>query len=211
MGEHDQPPAPHEPSDEEAVARLRAGDEAMLACLAHRHRRVFVASFRQRFCPPLGPADLEDAFYDALAELWSSRLQLDAARGSLRSYFYGIMRHCLLQYTRQELRRRGSEAGGVDIETLTAPATAGERDTSPRLEIVRRCLEELPEPYRTIARLDAWCYPAPTPATTVAEITGLPPQHVRVYRQRARRKLRKLLEEQGLDLDAAGPAPEESP
>lgn len=197
---------PGGPSEEEILRLLQEGDDAALGHLVLTCKETFVAAFRRGAGMPLQEADLEERFFEALVDLWENRSKIDPARGSVRAYFFAIMRNRLRMWLRQERPRMEQHRPGVDVELLAAPVGRPEEEEeeeeppSELAEHVRACMEELTEPYRTLLSLDAWSYPDPASSRMVMRMTGLPTSHVSVYRARARKKLASLLRKRGVVL-----------
>ena len=131
---------PEEFTDEALLRRARGGDEEAFLALYERHH-----SFMFRFaCRLLGsPAAAEDAVHDCFVEL-IEREGFDPARGPLRNYLYGAVRH----RAHRQFRRAGREAE-ID-DAVEGRCVAESREPLGLLldeelsEVVRRAVQELP-------------------------------------------------------------------
>lgn len=131
---------PEEFTDEALLRRARGGDEESFLALYERHH-----TFMFRFaCRLLGsPPAAEDAVHDCFVEL-IEREGFDPARGPLRNYLYGAVRH----RAHRQFRTAGRE---VEIDdAVEGRATPNSREPLALLlgeelgEVVRAAIGELP-------------------------------------------------------------------
>lgn len=71
-------------------ARLRAGDEDVLADILHAHGPPITALLKVRLSWQLTTVDLEDVLATALFRLWQHRERFDASKASLRVWLFRI-------------------------------------------------------------------------------------------------------------------------
>ena len=132
---------PDEFTDDELLRRATAlgGDEGAFLALYERHHAAVYRFARRLMCDD---AAAEDAVHDCFLDL-VRRPRFDAARGPLRNYLYGMVRHRALK----SFRRAGRECELDEAaeESLVA------RDSEP---LARLLDEELSETVRrAVARL----------------------------------------------------------
>ncbi len=113
---------PEEFTDEALLAAARGGDEESFLALYERHH-----AYLFRFgCRLLGSAHAaEDAVHDCFVEL-IERPGFDPARGPLRNYLYGAVRH----RAHRQFRRAGREVElDEDGEGRAGPGSSGPLET----------------------------------------------------------------------------------
>ena len=144
------------------------------------------------------PAEAEDLLGRVWVEAYAARHTFDPARGSARSWLFGVARHVLLRYWRD---RR------PDPVVLTQSATAWDPwdEVDARLDSaalagpLRAALGDLAEADREMLLLIAWEQLTPTEA---AAVVGIPPGTARTRLHRARSRMRTALaEHRPLDAD----------
>jgi RNA polymerase sigma-70 factor (ECF subfamily) len=169
------------PDREEAalVARTLRGDEAGFAELVRRHqRRVFSLAgrfFRRR-------EEVEDAAQETFLAAWR-KLHTYRARAPFEHWLTRVCLNCCYARLRA---RRGAE------EEIPAAVAAAPADPDARLE-VERLLRRLPPNDRFVLLLmhgEGWS------VEEIARHLGWSKVSVKVRAHRARRKLRKVLEEE---------------
>lgn len=139
--------------------------------------RVALALLRQ-------PDDAADAVQEAMVRLWDNRGLLDGV-ADMRAYCCGTVRNEALS----RLRRQSPVENIGDRE---APDTADETDRVEQrdeLSRVRAAVDVLPEPQRTVMRMNAY---GGCSGREIAEATGLSEANVRAILSRTRRQLRTL-------------------
>ena len=131
---------PEEFTDEALLRAARGGDEASFLALYERHH----APMFRFACRLLGsPHAAEDAVHDCFVEL-IERPGFDPARGPLRNYLYGAVRH----RAHRQFRRAGREVELGEDERGRAGAESDEplgRLLGEELgEVVRAAIQSLP-------------------------------------------------------------------
>jgi RNA polymerase sigma factor (sigma-70 family) len=174
-------------SDQELVARWRAGDQAAGEALFSR----YFESLYRFFATKCGePGDLTQL---TLLAVVRSREQF-AGRSSFRTYLFSIARNELYDHLRAQKRLNDFDPQVSSIADLaTTPATRLDRGDDHR----RLCqaLRELPVEQQTLLELHYW---EDLDASALAEIFGSPPATIRTRLRRARLALRDRLVSSGL-------------
>ncbi|MFG3021761.1 RNA polymerase sigma factor [Streptomyces sp. NPDC048254] len=176
-----------EDSDDESLLARSARDPAAFEPLVERHAGVLHGYLIRR-----APAAADDLLAEVWLQAYASRRTFDAARGTARTWLFGVARNVLAAHWRQ---------GGR--EEAAAPGTPGDRaDTDPwqgvdeRLDaaavapFLRRSIAGLPHVERELLLLVAWERLTPTEA---AAVVGVPPGTARSRLHRARARLREAL------------------
>ena len=136
------------------------------------------------------PAEAEDLLARVWLEAYAARRSFDPARGSARSWLFGVARHVLLRNWRE---RRPEPA----LQSLAPIAGDPWDEVDARLDSaalagpLRAALGDLPEADREMLLLIAWEQLTPTEA---AAVVGIPPGTARTRLHRARARMRKALE-----------------
>jgi RNA polymerase sigma-70 factor (ECF subfamily) len=136
------------------------------------------------------PTDAEDLLGRVWVEAYASRYSFDPARGSARSWLFGVARHVLLR----QWRDRRPDPGD---SMLTPMAVDPWDEVDTRLDSallarpLRAALGDLPEVDREMLLLIAWEQFTPTEA---AAVVGIPPATARTRLHRARSRMRAALE-----------------
>jgi RNA polymerase sigma-70 factor (ECF subfamily) len=139
--------------------------------------------------------DAADAVQDALQRLVQKRGLFDARRGTLRAWFLKIVRNRSLDLLRRRKRHRCDAA---DVVHVPAPArqrpdaTVAEAEL---LNLVRKTLEDMPEPQREIILLRDFHQLS---YAEIAEVLSIRSGTVMSRLHRARLELRQRLEQLGL-------------
>ena len=184
---------PEETTDERLLERARTGDEAAFLALYERHHAP-----AYRFALRLlgSRAAAEDAVHDCFLEL-ITREGFDPARGSLRNYLFGAVRHCALR----QFRRAGREceieeacsASGAGGEATRATAMSEPLESlldAELSEAVRRSVARLPPLQREALVLFEY---EELSLAEIAEVVGADVNAVKARLFRARARLRKTL------------------
>jgi len=123
------------------------------------------------------------------------RETFDASRANALPWLYGIGSNVLLKHRRAEARRLRASArmlaAGPAVDRRASAAALDARVLFPR---VADAIETLPDPEREALLLFAW---EELPYEAVAEALGLPIGTVRSRLNRARARLRELIEPKG--------------
>jgi RNA polymerase sigma-70 factor (ECF subfamily) len=183
-------------ADEWLVERCcEASDEAAFAELVRRYRgpvfRLAVSILGQEFAP-----EAEDVAQDVMLRVHRS---LRSFRGEARfgSWVYRIAFNQALN-VKARARYRSPH---VTEQALAATAS---QDRGPherlqerrRQEVVRACVNELPEVYQSALRLHYWLGAS---VSDIALMLDAPENTVKSYLHRARRLLHAMLAERGVD------------
>ncbi|MFD3589193.1 RNA polymerase sigma factor [Streptomyces sp. NPDC058683] len=173
-------------SDDDGLLARSARDPAAFEPLVERHAGVLHGYLTRR-----APAAADDLLAEVWLQAYASRRTFDAARGTARTWLFGVARNVLAAHWRQGGREEA------------APGTPGDRaDTDPwqavdeRLDaaavapFLRRTLAGLPHVERELLLLVAWERLTPTEA---AAVVGVPPGTARSRLHRARARLREAL------------------
>jgi RNA polymerase sigma-70 factor (ECF subfamily) len=136
------------------------------------------------------PAEAEDLLGRVWVEAYASRSSFNPARGSARSWLFGVARHVLLRHCRDRRPDPGDPR-------LTPMAVDPWDEVDARLDSaslagpLRAALGNLPEVDREMLLLIAWEQLTPTEA---AAVIGIPPATARTRLHRARSRMRVALE-----------------
>ncbi len=184
---------PEETTDERLLERARLGDEAAFLALYERHHApAYRFALRLLGSQPAA----EDAVHDCFLEL-ITREGFDPARGNLRSYLCGAVRHRALRQFRRagrvcEIEEAGG-AGGANGEATHA-AVVGEPLglllDAEFSETVRRAVARLPPLQREALVLFEY---EELSLAEIAEVVGADVNAVKARLFRARAGLRKSL------------------
>jgi RNA polymerase sigma factor (sigma-70 family) len=178
------------PSDAEVIGRSLGEPEAF-GLIYDRHAATLLRFLGRRAGANVGEGLVGELFRIA----FERRKMFDASRASALPWLYGIGSHLLLKHRRGEARRlrasaRMAAAGGA-TERRASAAALDARLLFPR---VADAIASLPDPEREALLLFAW---EELPYESVAEALDLPIGTVRSRLNRARARLRELLEPNG--------------
>jgi RNA polymerase sigma factor (sigma-70 family) len=193
------------PNDEVLVARMRH-DPAALDAFYRRHVDRVLSFALRRVRTPDDAADLTSAVFLAAID---AAPRFDASRGTAVGWLYGIAWNLLATQRREYQREaeRRSRHGNRRLTTHDEYALLEERlaasAASPDLQ---RALDTLPEIQRRLLELVALEEMSPSEA---GRALGLRSPIARVYLSRARRSVRRELQDHAPDavLPAQPPAP----
>ncbi|QIK75330.1 RNA polymerase sigma factor [Nocardioides piscis] len=180
--------APHDPVDDQVTAlaqRLVDGDHASLAEVFDRWSPlVHTIALRSL----ANAQDAEDVTQQVFVAAWRSRHTLTPSPAALPAWLIGIARHKIADLRSERARdaRRLAAVAAVRVETeVFEPAVVDQ-------VLVRHCVDELPEPRRTIVMLAFW---ADLTGTQIAERLDLPLGTVKSHVRRGLIHLQRRLEE----------------
>ena len=195
-------------SEHHLIAALRAGDDAAYERLVREHGGAMLAVARRYL---RGEDDARDVVQEALLSAFRGIARFDAD-AKLSTWLHRIVVNCALMKLRTR-RRRPEESiddllpsfdeqgafvhGVVDWD---APATETLVERRQTRQIVRRCIDRLPESYRALLILRDI---EERDTDETAELLGLTVSAVKSRLHRARQALRELLVVE-LGMDAAG-------
>jgi RNA polymerase sigma-70 factor (ECF subfamily) len=136
------------------------------------------------------PVEAEDLLGRVWVEAYASRRSFDPARGSARSWLFGVARHVLLRHWRD---RRPDLTESMLTPTPVDPweEVDARLDSAALVGPLRAALVDLPEVDREMLLLIAWEQLTPTEA---AAVVGIPPATARTRLHRARSRMRTALE-----------------
>jgi|SRR5690242_3912948 RNA polymerase sigma factor (sigma-70 family) len=182
------------PSDGEVIGRSLGEPEAF-GLIYDRHAPALLRFLGRRAGAKVAEGLLGELFRVA----FERRKTFDASRGSALSWLYGIGSNLLLKHRRAEARRlRASARMLADRGAVDQRASAAALDARVLFPRVANAIEALPDPEREALLLFAW---EDLPYASVAQALELPIGTVRSRLNRARTRLRELLEPKGKGKD----------
>lgn len=184
---------PEETTDERLLAMAREGSEGAFLALYERHH---AAAYRFAFRLLGSTHAAEDAVHDCFLEL-VTREGFDPARGTLRNYLFGAVRHrALRQFRRAGRECEIEEADGANGSNGTWPRAPDSAEPLGLLleaelsETVRRAVEQLPPLQREALVLFEY---EELSLAEIAEVVGADVNAIKARLFRARAGLRKSL------------------
>lgn len=134
-----------------------------------------------------------DAADDLLAEVWlrsyAGRATFDAARGTARTWLFGVARNVLAAHWRTRAQQV-TAPGGEEQSSDPWHAVDQRLDAAAVAPLMRRTLAQLPSVERELLLLVAWEQLTPAEA---AAVVGIPSGTARSRLHRARNRLRTAL------------------
>ena len=194
-------PGPDASADAALLARLRAGDDAAFAELVRAAGPRLLATLRRML---RREEDAQDALQETFLAAWR-HLDRFEEQSLLSTWLHRIAVNVALMRLRS-LRRRPEasidellprfEDDGHRVLEPPAPARALEEelDEAARRAAVRRCVDRLPEPHRTVLVLRDL---EELGTEEAARALGISPDAAKMRLHRARQALRTLLEREG--------------
>ena len=178
------------PSDAEVIGRSQVDPEAFGA-IYDRHAAALLRFLGRRAGAKVAEGLVGELFRIA----FERRKAFDPSRGSALPWLYGIGSNLLLKHRRGEARRLRANARMVASSKATdRRASAAALDARVMFPRVAEAIEALPDDERQALLLFAW---EELPYQSVAEALELPIGTVRSRLNRARARLRELLEPKG--------------
>lgn len=173
-------------TDDELMARVRAGDAQAFTELYERHAAALL-TFLTRLTGDRRFG--EDLLQETFVRLYRSRGAYDAT-GRFRAFLFTIARRLVIDWRR---RRQAMGLEDADaLERLEAPERAEHRAEARDLaDRVEAALQRLPAGQREIVLLSRY---TGLGANDIAQVTGSTPGAVRVGLHRALRRLRELID-----------------
>lgn len=182
-------------SDQTLVDRTKTGDIEAFSELVRRHEKtVYNLAYRFMREPALAEDMAQEAFLKAFRLLGGFR-----GDSSFSTWLYRVTSSvCLTELNRRKRR------GEVELEPahMAAAGEDGEpADDAEQAELIRRCVQQLPERYATVITL---YYLEEIPYEQIAEVMEIPMGTLKTWMHRARNALRTIVEkelgENGLQL-----------
>ncbi|MCA9298799.1 MAG: sigma-70 family RNA polymerase sigma factor [Phycisphaerales bacterium] len=167
------------PTDEQLLARYRAGDQHAFGLLASRHERRLLGLARGMLS---GNTELA---MEAVQETWMRVIRHASkydGRASVGTWFYRICMNCARDIRRKHGRR---------IEWRLVDPHDSPRDDVP-LDDLRRAVDALPDMQREIVLL---CFHEGMSHAQVAELLGIPTGTVKSRLHSAMKRLRTMFAE----------------
>jgi RNA polymerase sigma-70 factor, ECF subfamily len=180
-------------ADGSLLALARRGEESALLALYERHHAAMFRFARRLLdCASAAEDVVHDCFIDLVrAPPKESAADFDPARGSLRNYLLGMVRHRALKSFRRASRECGLEEGANESRPAPARDEPLDRLLDGELsEVVRRAVAELPPLQREALILFEY---EELSLAEVAEVVGADAGTVKARLFRARRSLRVAL------------------
>ena len=180
------------PSDAEVIGRSLGEPEAF-GLIYDRHAPTVL-----RFLGRRAGAEVAEGLVGELFRIaFERRKTFDPSRASALPWLYGIGSNLLLKHRRGEARRlRASARMAAADEAVDRRASAAARDAHLLFPRVAAAIESLPDGEREALLLFAW---EELSYQSVAEALELPIGTVRSRLNRARARLRELIEPDGKD------------
>ncbi|WP_051864905.1 RNA polymerase sigma factor [Streptomyces griseus] len=190
------PEADGDVPDEGDLLARSARDPAAFETLVTRHSVALHGYLTRR-----APTAADDLLSEVWLQAYASRRTFDQARGTVRTWLFGVARNVLATHWRRTARERSrtepEPPGRGPAENDPWHAVDQRLDAAALAPLVRRTLAELPHVERELLLLVAWEQLTPTEA---AAVLGIPPGTARSRLHRARGRLREAL-------DTARPSP----
>jgi len=178
------------PSDAEVIGRS-LGDPEAFGLIYDRHAATVLRFLGRRVGAKVAEGLLGELFRIA----FERRKTFDAARGSALPWLYGIGSNVLLKHRRAEARRlRANARMAATLQAADRRAGAAALDARVLYPRVAQAVEALPDDERETLLLFVW---EDLSYQSVAEALELPVGTVRSRLNRARARLRELLEPKG--------------
>jgi RNA polymerase sigma-70 factor (ECF subfamily) len=180
------------PPDAEVIGRSLGQPEAF-GLIYDRHAATLLRFLGRR----VGARVAEGLVGELFRIAFERRTTFDASRATALPWLYGIGSNLLLKHRRDEARRlRAGARMATGLESADARASAGALDARVLFPRVADAIEALPDGEREALLLFAW---EELSYQGVAEALGLPIGTVRSRLNRARARLRELLDARGKD------------
>jgi RNA polymerase sigma-70 factor (ECF subfamily) len=139
--------------------------------------------------------ELPDLYQEVLVNVWQSLPRFEG-NSQLSTWVYRIAVNTAITFNKKELSRRQKLANPLAENHLALPEAAN-HSKEPQLQLLERCIAQLPEDERLVIGLllDDQSY------KNISEIIGISLSNVGVKINRAKAKLSRLMEEQAWTLN----------
>ena len=180
-------------TDEVLLQLLQVGNESALGALYDRYgKSAYSLAFRM-----LGDVHAaEDAVQEAFINIWRRAGSFSTARGTARTWIMAVVHHRSIDIGR---KRRGIAPRELPLEFERLPENPSDTwsEVSNTLdgELLKRCLEQIPEDQRIAIEL---AYFEGYTQREISELKGIPLGTVKRRIRIGMAKLRKILQELGL-------------
>ncbi|HZP40338.1 MAG TPA: RNA polymerase sigma factor [Candidatus Binatia bacterium] len=177
-------------SDEDVVARVRAGETALFEVLMRRYNRRLYRAARAI----VGADETEDVMQEAYVRAWA-HLDQFAARARFSTWLTRIAVHEALARARRAGRFVDADDGAIEETMAPSPSSGPEHRTASRelAGLLEAAIERLPAPYRAVFVLRAV---EEMSTSETAACLDIPEETVKTRLHRARRGLRDALARQ---------------
>ena len=178
--------AAFEPTDEDLLARVAAGDHDAFGRLYKRYARA-VLGLALRRLGDRGRA--EDAAQEAFASVWRAARSYRRERGPVAAWLYAVARNAIADRGRARIEPPAEPTDRAS----DAPGPPDRAEQSWLAWRVHRALEELPETERTVLELAYW---SELSQSEIADFLGIPLGTVKTGTRSGLRRLADELEEE---------------
>jgi len=150
--------------------------------------RPKVLAFQAQFLGDDGAA--EEAWNDVLVDVWEHVSTYEERRAKFSTWVFERAKYAARRRKRQ-LRKEQRQVGiGETPQVIPEPLTRSQR------QAVRRAFRRLNETQQKLVLLNSVAGLSPAEIVTSGKIPGCPVEHIRVYLNRAYKRLRNLYEEE---------------
>ena len=181
----------HRLADEELMHLVQEGDARAFELVYDRHS---AAAFSLAYRMLANRTMAEDVVQEAFLSIWRSRVRYQRHRGSVRSWFLGIVHHRTIDLLRRNLvhDRRRATAEGLEERQEAPERTDVEVARRDEAQSVRAALDALPAEQLEVVRL---AYFGGFTHTEIAEMIATPVGTVKGRMRLGLAKLRDALGE----------------
>lgn len=175
------------------VAECLSGNESAWAAVIDKYKNlVYSAPIKYR----MSPQDAADVFQEVWADLHAELKNLRKP-GALGGWLISVALHKCFQWKRRKARELEQQPSPRDADPPDRELLFPElKEELERTQILRNCIEQLPERCRHMVRLLFFQNP-PVPYAEVARELGLAQGSIGFIRGRCLQKLRDSLEREG--------------
>jgi len=190
--------------------RLLQGDESVLEDILRAFGPPINRFLIRKYAGFLNNADAEDILSRALFNLWEVREDYDESKGSIRGLLFKIADNFAKDMLKSGWRKAKNLEVNIDSYVLRGGADIAESYTGERcadvclsegdkkrLDDLKQIISNLPEVQRNIITADAHARDGKADSEYLGEKLEIPSGTVRVYRNRALRKIKEELRRLG--------------